>query len=440
MRHEARRKNFLVSGRRWRKTSLCARLAVEAALNGKRVGWFAPTHKQGTEGWNEAKNACAVLVAHKIVQFHETDRIAHFPNGGKIEFRSLEDPDNARGITADLIILEEAGEIVEDAYRTVLRPVISDTLGDLWAIGTPKGLTWFQEEWDKANTAYMNAMREGRPYDGSSMSWQAPTLGFEMIDDPDRPGMHTIRRLPHRYENPCFPWSEMLEMWDDMPERSFLQEIGAQFLQSAGGVFTNVKECHTLTMGDRPRVGAHSYQIGVDIARKNDYTVISVLDTTTFEQVYWRRFNRTGFTDIAQKVIDVYKLYKGKVVVDGTGVGDAVYDMLHQKGVSVEAFHFTNTSKRQLIDSLASHIEKKRIRLQQIDTQRTELNAYQYKTSDFNNLLMSAPSGKHDDTVIALALSCLGKKPTVQGYSVNDMRVVTGQASQFAGIEIGVGW
>lgn len=413
---------------------------MEAALAGLRVAWCAPTSKQTHEGWDEAKNACAVLVMHKVVQFHGTDRVAYFPNGGKIEFRTLKDPDNARGITADLIILEEAGEIDEDAWRTVLRATIADTLGSVWGIGTPKGFTWFRDEWEKAQSAIQTARDKGIPYDGAAMSWRAPTLGFRIVPHPEHPWLETIVRDPHPLENPTFTWDEMLDMWDDMPKRSFLQEIGAEFMADAGGIFEKVAQAHHVPFGDKDRLTQHRYQIGVDVARKHDYTVITVLDLVNFEQVYWRRFNRTGYTEITNRVIDAWKIYKGRIVLDSTGIGDVVHDMLHDKGMSVEPINFTNTRKADLIDSLASHLEKERIHLQKNDLQKSELEGYQYKTSAFGNRVMSAPSGKFDDCVIALALAAYGQKPTVSDIRVIPATTAFTSRSPLSTIELGISW
>ena len=52
-----------------------------------------------------------------------------FPGGGRVTFRSLDNPDNARGYTADGLIIDEAPKVKGAAWYEVLRPVISDKIG-----------------------------------------------------------------------------------------------------------------------------------------------------------------------------------------------------------------------------------------------------------------------------------------------------------------------
>ncbi len=46
------------------------------------------------------------------------------------------------GETADGVIIDECADVVEPAWYEVLRPMLVDTGGWLWAIGTPKGRNW----------------------------------------------------------------------------------------------------------------------------------------------------------------------------------------------------------------------------------------------------------------------------------------------------------
>ena len=51
------------------------------------------------------------------------------PNAGRIVFRSLDNPDNARGHTADGVVIDEVGHIKPAAWYEVLRPMLIDTGG-----------------------------------------------------------------------------------------------------------------------------------------------------------------------------------------------------------------------------------------------------------------------------------------------------------------------
>src|SRR4029453_11349423 len=160
VRQQARRFNWLAAGRRWRKTSLVMSIAAEAALGGQQILWGAPIYDQVRIGWEELRHGAA-----RVATFNNTLMTARFPTGGTIMFRSLDNPDSARGHTADGVVLDESGDIQAVAWNEGVRPTLIDSHGWLWAVGSPRGLNWFWREW--------LAARER----ADSMCWQAPTLG-----------------------------------------------------------------------------------------------------------------------------------------------------------------------------------------------------------------------------------------------------------------------
>src|SRR5512146_1921870 len=141
VRRGKRRFNWLSAGRRWRKTTMVMAEAVEAAISGQRVLWGAPTYDQVRVGWDEARHA-----AGGVADFKESRMSAVFPSGGVILYRSLDDPNNARGHTADGVVIDECADVTAAAWYEVLRPMLIDTNGWAWAIGTPKGRNWFWRE------------------------------------------------------------------------------------------------------------------------------------------------------------------------------------------------------------------------------------------------------------------------------------------------------
>src|SRR3989304_3259085 len=138
VRHEAQRFNWLSAGGPWRKTTLAMEIAVEESMLGKQIVWGAPTFDQVRIGWNETHKATAGMYS-----FSQQRMTAESPTGGKIVYRPRDDPDNARGHTADGVIIDEVGDVKQQAWYEVLRPMLIDTGGWAWAIGTPKGRNWF---------------------------------------------------------------------------------------------------------------------------------------------------------------------------------------------------------------------------------------------------------------------------------------------------------
>lgn len=393
VRRQARRFNWLSAGRRWRKTTLCMAIAVEEALRGKTILWGAPVYDQVRVGWQETSRA-----VRGVAQPLKSEMIYHFPTGGSILFRSLDDPDSARGRTADGVVIDECADVAESAWYEVLRPMLMDTGGWAWGIGTPKGQNWFAREYASA------VDRE------DSRSWNAPTLGVAIENE-------QLVRQPHPLENPNIAFEELQQMFRTMPRRVFEQEVMAVFQDESGGVFRGVRDA---VDKDRTEPDAwhntRRYSAGVDLARIEDFTVIDVVDDLG-RQVYHERFNQISWERQQESIKRVAKQYRCPVVLDTTGVGDPIFEALRKAGLQVVPFQFTNASKEQLIDNLAMRIEQGEARLMDIDVQTNELLAYQYELTPSRNVRMNAPAGMHDDTVIALGLAYWGLKHNTESFS-----------------------
>lgn len=188
-------------------------IAVEEAIKGKQVLWCAPVFDQVRVSWGETKRAAA-----RVADFNMSRMTAHFPGGGVITYRSLDNPDNVRGHTADGVVIDEAASVKPEAWHEVLRPMLIDTNGWMWGIGTPYGHNWYQREWQAAH------------HRDDSMAWNAPTLGVRIEDG-------RLVREPHPLENPNIPFSEMLDLYSTTPENTFRQEILASFMATGAVVW-----------------------------------------------------------------------------------------------------------------------------------------------------------------------------------------------------------
>jgi hypothetical protein len=359
-------------------------VAIEAAAHRKQILWGAPTYDQVYTGWEEARKA-----AQGVALFRQSRMEAVFPGGGRIMYRSLDDPDNARSKTADGIVIDEAADVDEAAWTEVLQPMLMDTGGWLLAQGTPKGRNWFWREF---------VASADRP---DAASWNAPTLGCNVAGG-------RLIRSPHPLENPNIRFDELGRMFRDMPERTFRQEILAEFIEEAGGVFRKVSEAVDPGRNgpDDPHAG-HNYTLGVDLARVEDFTVLCVLDHSG-RQAYFERFNQISWERQVAAIAAVAARYRCPVVLDSTGVGDPILERLRSEGLNVTAYHLTNPSKTALIDGLAMALEGGKLRLMDLPEQTNELLAYQYELTPSRNVRTNAPAGMHDDTVIALALAAWG--------------------------------
>ena len=389
---QARRFNWLSAGRRWRKTTGIMTIAVMEALKGNRILWGAPTFDQVRIGWGETRHGVG-----DVATFTQQRMIAEFPGGGAIIYRSLDNPDNARGHTADGAVIDEVGDVKAAAWYEVIRPMLIDTGGWLWAIGTPNGHNWFWVEHGNA------ADRE------DSISWQAPTLGVAIEDG-------KLTRKPHPLENPEIPFSEIEQVWRTVPARTFEQEILAEFVEEAGGVFRKVRQAATATpqngratttsdTGEEKDAG-HQYVFGVDWGKHHDFTVIVVIDSTTNEVAYFDRFNMIDYTVQVGRLNALAERFKPQqIVAESNSMGDPLIEQLQRDGLPVQPFKTTAASKPLVIDGLALAFEREELKILDDRVLIGELEAYEMQKLPGGNLRFSAPEGMHDDTVIALALA-----------------------------------
>lgn len=382
---ESRRFNVVNCGRRWGKTVLGLDRAIRTSFaRGLPVGWFAPTYKLLTEPWREAKR----VLREVIVSKNEQEKQLRLVTGGVIDFWTLDDPNSGRGRKYADVIIDEAAMArhLEEAWTQAIRPTLTDYQGGAWLFSTPKGRNFF---------------------------WRLHCLGFD-ANEPEWMAW-TMPTRTNRFIREAEIEAARLEL----PERVFAQEYLADFIEDSGGVFRMVREA--IDVGRKtaePPVDGMPYILGVDLARVEDFSVLPVLDGTG-RQVYFERFNQISWERQIDRVAEVAARYKAPAVIDATGVGDPIVEALRRRGVAVRPFVFTAASKEQLIDNLAIRIEQGGIRLMDIPPQTSELLAYQYELTRGRNAKMNAPSGMHDDCVIALALAAwgLGQRREVRIYS-----------------------
>ena len=369
---EARFK-VVACGRRAGKTYLGAIIAVETAMLGKTVWWIAPTYEIGMLGYRMVKT----LASQVGVRETKSRRLLEVGNG-EIQVKSADRPDNLRGIGLDLAILDEAALMAEETWYELVRPALIDKGGKALFLSTPKGLNWFYD-----------VFRQGLSSNPEWISFNFPTASNTFLKNAAE---------------------EIAAARAVMPARLFRQEIMAEFIDDVGGVFTAVQGSSKLRPA--PPVQGARYSAGVDLARLNDYTVVSVLrtDVQPAQQVWVERFNQQTWQAQVERVAQVLRTYRPEVVrVDQTGVGDAVLAFARRAwesaGSAVLGVTFTSESKAAMIQHLALLLEQGKLELLDDPTQRVELTSFAIERLSSGRLRYGAPRNKHDDTVIALALA-----------------------------------
>jgi hypothetical protein len=379
-----KRFTWLAAGRRWRKTTLALHPVFEAVLAGGVVVWGAPTYDQVFTAWEEHQRA-----ARRVASFNQS-RMTMSLGRGAVLFRSLDDPDNVRSKTANGIVMDEAGDIAAGAWSEALRPMLMDTGGWLLAIGSPKGRNWFWQEWRRAQAGEV----------GESAAFQAPTLGVRITGD-------GLVRAPHPLENPHIAFDEVEHLYHTMPERSFRQEILAEFVEDGGGVFRGVRACVT----DAPYTAQDGaqYVIGVDWGRSEDYTVMTVVDVTQRRVVAIDRSNVVDYAVQRGRLRALWERFgQCAIIAEANSMGQPIIEQLAREGLRVRPFTTTNATKAQIVEELALAFERKQIAIPHDTGLIDELEAFESQRLPSGLTRYAAPTGVHDDRVMSLALAWHG--------------------------------
>ena len=79
---EAGRFNVLECGRRFGKTHLGVQLAIDVAIDGGEVGWFAPTYRYLADPWRAVEKA----LGPAIVKVDRVEKRLDLISSGSIDF------------------------------------------------------------------------------------------------------------------------------------------------------------------------------------------------------------------------------------------------------------------------------------------------------------------------------------------------------------------
>lgn len=373
--HPARFK-VVACGRRVGKTEYAKDELIDSGLETPLpMAYFAPTYKMLRDVWDGMK-----AMAYPVVKnVNEQEKRLEIITGAVIDCWSLDNPDGARGRKYKKVVIDEAAMIpkLEYAWNEVIRPTLTDYEGGATFLSTPKGRNFFWQLFNRGND----------PLYPEWMSWQQPTAA-----------------------NPYILPSEIDAAQNELPERSFRQEYLAEFLEDAGSVFRGVAEIATLLVQE-PITG-HSYVMGVDWAKSEDFTCLVVFDETANQVATLDRFNQVSWALQRGRLISLFEQYRPRLIVaESNSIGEPNIEALEAERLPIEGFQTTISTKAPLIDALALAIERKTIGLLAKDAHKDaavmihELQSYEMTRLPSGTFRYSAPEGGHDDTVIALALA-----------------------------------
>ena len=325
------------------------------------------------------------MIDHK----NEVELVIYFKNGSILQLKGADDPDYLRGAGPVGLILDEFATMKFEAWQ-ILEPILRANDGWCWFIGTPKGRNHLYKMYLKGQEGH----REWK-------SWllKASTSGVIAKDQ-----LEEARKSSHDI-------------------KFYNQEYEVEFLEGEGSVFRNVRSVMTAT-AQKP-IPNHMYVMGVDLAKVQDFTVISVYDRTTNQQVFQDRFQTLEWPFQKKRIKAISDHYnKALVVLDSTGIGDPIGDDLQRAMVPVLPYKISQPSKKELVEKISIWIDQGLFRMLPIQETLDEFENFSYEMGLTGQIRYGAPQGYHDDIVIAHALAVFSLQPLIHTIPVQQKTAI----------------
>lgn len=400
-----------ILGRQSGKSWLARYAALDSSINeGLFVMWVSPTITTARAHWN----AIVDLVEKSglpIRRISRNDKEIHFHGGGVLSIRTAIEPNNLRGASVDLLILDEAAFYRDGAYvwYSVCLPMITASRGKVLFPTTPNGRNWifdlFSRGCDPASLYYK--------------SWHMPST-----------------EAPHQDH-------ELLaELKETMPDLKWREEFLAEFLADKGGVFAGLDKAAVVAPLQAPLEG-HVYVAGIDFGYSEDATTFTVIDKYERKQVFGAHLTNVGTVQLIKRLADLMEIWHPEVThIEKNGLGVPLYAVLRLAlsgkdiedidwqlgelpavsdeedtagGFVLKALHMTNDMKVTLIERLAADIEYGGLQILGAEAsrygeiQQQEMATFQrQRTPRTQSITYGAARGCHDDTISSLSVCYKG--------------------------------
>lgn len=361
-----------MGGRQSGKTMLgISEICTDAMANPGHVSWWVT---QNSKVMPRVVRGIGEFLPPEIVK-HKSERVEprfELTNGSVIFIKSADAEDSLVSESLDFAVCDEAGLWKESAFDRGIRPMFL-ARPDFRAllIGTPRGKNWFHR-------AYLRGLSGDNEW--ASFHWKSE-------------------------DSPYTSKEELRAVRQETSLENYLQEYEADPLDNAAAAFRTFRNCvrHGLAQPDPMSV------LGMDLARKLDFSAIVGLNSA--RQVFHLERSQEDWPEQKRRASALAFKYGARAIVDTTGSGDQFVQDLRTFGVQAEEFVFSSQSKTRLINNLQIAFDHGTITIPDDPVLLQELDEYEYEyDEETRRYTFSAPDGKHDDLVIALALACWGQR------------------------------
>lgn len=371
-----KRFSVLVWHRRAKKSRSALNRQIMRVMARKEPGvcyYVLPTYRQAKQViWDTLIND---HVPMEIVEKKNDSELAIYYKNGVIQrFIGAEDYDKHRGTNPFDVVFDEYAEQSEQIWLAIFQPVLMENGGTATFVFTPKGKN---HAWKLLQMAKDNPL------------WFTSEKGVK--------------------DTQVFSKEELDEIQRNTPSALYAQEYEIAFNEAAGAFFRRIR----LNLYDREESQTEygDFQLGVDLAKYQDFTVLTPFNLNTFRAYPQDRFNQIDWNLQKARIEATALRYKARVKIDATGVGDPIVEDLKTRGLNIseeDAIVFTEKTRMNLLNHLSMLIEQDKIQIPNDEGLLQELEAFQYSLTDLGKIRVSVPEGMHDDRVMSLALAVWG--------------------------------
>ena len=395
---------WVATGTKTGKTTALAIWLAIGIAKGLRCAWIGPVYRRTRTGFDHIAGAFSNAAHAGLARIREDKMQVSLPaSGGVLECFSGDAPDSLYGERFHRVVVDEATRMPAAVLPAVIS-VVTATGGEVrFAFNLDRG----RRNW--AVQGFLNARAGGDPEHGHVF------LTTAQSDYVSKESIEAARRV--------------------LPDAVFRALYLGEIQEDGAGVFRNVESLHAGVLEEPTQTGR--YVIGVDLARKNDWTVAVVLEEKTKHVVAFERFHGVPWNTMCDRIATLAGKYRNALVVpDATGVGDMPVEALHDRHLRLEPVVITGgrnltdagVPKTMLIQSLMVAAENRAFTFPaSLEILTNELSNFEYDTTASGSLVYSAPEGMHDDAVMALALALWGARFAAPDLSVHPPSIIQGE-------------
>lgn len=336
---------------------------------GRYFWWVAPSSRQSRIAYNRFKLYNAATNG-KLWRGVDSRAEIHLANGNVIQFLTAEDPDLLYGEDVWAFVLDEASRARREAWLS-LYSTMTKTRGQGRLIGNVRGRKNF----------FYELARRGEGED--------PDFGYALLTAYDA------------VEGGVLDQEAVDNAKRDLTEDQF-KELFLGIPSDDGGNPFGQKHIDAVKA---PLTGKPVVCWGADLGKKLDWTVLLGLDADC-KVAALHRFQKPW----AETMRDCRRILKAPSVMDATGVGDPIVELLQRPDgadpaiANLRGFQITGASKQPLLERLAVRIQDRTTSVPIGVYGATEYEAFEYEVTR-THTRYAAPEGQHDDVVLAHALA-----------------------------------